>query len=313
MPFLIIETYILMFKNQIFTEEKLEQNHLKISNFFAWINLLESDSLSVISGSSTARYGLSCTELNRVSGKDSSYISIALDARDPIETYFILKNLNLNKIKNVYFGLDPWIYSKRYYKYRNIYLYLDFNLIECLFYYKEHDKSVLKKRYEAFFNYVFGTFDNSVNINYGIPSDFGSVSLNYTAINFNSLEDWFQIKKYGWSDLQFEYLKKMETFCNDKSINFFLFITPKRSDYSKYYFSDCIAAHHEYIRKLLDNNINSIVFGKYNLFDNEGDSTFFAEAYHLNQKGQMLFSDKFHEMINRDNVRISEDYSWGGE
>ena len=61
------------------------------------------------------------------------FINLAMDARDPIETYFILKQIDLKDVKAVYFGIEPLIYTKRYYKYRNAYLYLDMDFLKDYF------------------------------------------------------------------------------------------------------------------------------------------------------------------------------------
>lgn len=213
-------------------------------------------------------------------------------------------------MKNIYFGLDPWIYTKRYYKHRIDYLYLDFTRAECLSYFAEHDKSVFLKRYKSFFSYLFKTSNHKVKKDSVIPEDFGSVALHRAAENFEHIDNWFQLEKYGWSDLQFNYLKKIEDLCDSLKINFSVFIPPKRSDYSVNYKNEFELTHKSYTQKLSQVGISSPIFGKYDILDNVGDSTLFTEVYHLNEKGQIKFSSIFYELSIKQNTKYSEDYSW---
>jgi len=307
---LLIELTIHMSKEIIFNEENLENKFGQEANDYAWMGRIESDSLDIIAGSSSTKYGLSCTELNRLNNQSMGYINLAMDARDPIQTYFLLKNLNLEKVRNVYFSLDPWIYSKRYYRLRDKYLYLDFSFRECFAYLKEHDRSAFLKRYSSFFAYLFYASTPEVPQNLTIPKDFGSVALRRTDVRFDDVGDWFQTEAYGWSELQFDYLAKMEELLESRGVNFSLFVPPKRSDYSDYYIDNLIATHKEFTEKLDGNGIHSSIFGQFDLLEKHGDSALFAEAYHLNAKGQLEFSRIFNALSKKSHAPFAKDYSW---
>jgi hypothetical protein len=309
-PLFLIEISIAPLTQRFFEEKALERSFKQDVNSYAWLEILDSKPLNILAGSSSVKYGLSCKELNKLNPDSVRYVNLAMDARDPIQTYFILKKISLNKVKNVYFGLDPWIYTKRYYKHRKNYLYLDFNIIECFSYFIEHDKMVFLKRYKSFFKYLFKFSGGNIKKESTIPKDFGSVALHRTAVNFNNLDDWFQLEKYGWSDLQFQYLKKIEELCNVNKVRLSLFIPPKRSDYSEFYLEECKLIHIDYVDKLVQFGISSPIFGKFNLYDNVDDYTLFAEAYHLNEKGQIKFSKSFYELSVKQNIKFSKDYSW---
>lgn len=313
-PFLIfgpIEICIYSFKTKLFSEKNLENIFKGEANYY-WMKSLKSDSLIVLAGSSSVRYGLSSNLLNEISNNNKKYVNIAMDARDPIQTYFILKNLEVKNISAVYFGLDPWIYSKRYYMNRNSYLYLDFSFIECLNFTKEHDISSFNKRYKNFFNYLFQNNQyNKINKNYTIPDNFGSVTLNRKAVNFNEpLTNFFQTDKYGWSDLQFIYLRKMSELCKEKNIKFVIFIPPKRSDFSITYKEKLNFIHDEYLNKLVAFGINAPIFGTFDQLDKLGDESNFAEAYHLNKKGQELYSRIFYRLSSNQMSLFSKNYNW---
>ena len=148
-----LEIFIYQFKEELLLEPQLEHIYKQEARNYSWVNNINSDSLKILSGSSSVRYGLSCTILNGLSSNKYNYVNIAMDARDPIQTYFILKNLKLKNVSEIYFGLDPWIYTKRYYMYRNSYLYLDFNFTQILKFANEHDQSAFLKRYKSLIKY----------------------------------------------------------------------------------------------------------------------------------------------------------------
>ena len=121
-PFLIfgvIEICIYQLRLRLFSEKKLESIYSGKTNAYEWIKSIKSDSIIFLAGSSSVKYGLSCKILNNMSTENCKYVNIASDARDPLETYFLIKKLNLNNVSEIYFGLDPWIYTKSYYFYRD--------------------------------------------------------------------------------------------------------------------------------------------------------------------------------------------------
>ena len=87
---LILEMLILVLHKSIFSEESLNKRFTNQITNYEWINTINSDSLIVLSGSSSVRYGLSCSFLDSIDSNKNKYVNIAMDARDPIVTYFIL-------------------------------------------------------------------------------------------------------------------------------------------------------------------------------------------------------------------------------
>ena len=127
-----IEFLIYKLKSCLFSEINFERFYLRDAQNYDWIKSFKNDSLVILAGSSSVKYGLSCKILNNLDSDKHKYVNIAMDARDPIQTYFLIKNLYTKNVSSVYFGLDPWIYTKAYYLHRNNYLYLDFNFLEIL-------------------------------------------------------------------------------------------------------------------------------------------------------------------------------------
>lgn len=308
-----VEIYISCNKQKIFSEEKLDKVFQKTYIDYNWINHIKKDSLAFLTGSSSVKYGLSCIVLNNLSGNNTGYVNLALDARDPIETYFILKHLDLKRVKSVYFGLDPWIFTKNYYKHRNSYLYLDFGFLKMLKYCSEQDETALVWRYISLIRSFIKTKSPKEDITFEkIPYDFGSVALDKIPINFNiDIADLFKIEKYGWSELQFEYLNKIALLLNYRNISFTLFVPPKRSDFSGNYRTKCAETHKEFVSVLEKSAIkNANIVGTFDKLEEIGDSIFFAEAFHLNKKGQTMFSKIFYGMITNEKKTFSSDYPW---
>lgn len=305
----ITETLLFIGKSKLMSEKNLE----KVYNSqyeYSWVNLVEGDSLIVLAGSSSVKFGLSCTELDNLSDKRYKFVNIAMNGRDPIETYFILKNMNPERISTVYFGLDPWIYTKSYYRHRDSYMYLEFSFLDALNYYFDYDKSIFAKRYKKLIYYTIIPVKKKRNENLIIPSDFGSVAMVGNPVNFDTdINSWFDLK-YGWSDLQFIYLKKIVDLCAERNIRFKVFIPPKRSDFSKIYKKELDSVHLEYTQLLEGSILNIPVFGKFDQLDNLGDSLFFAEAFHLNKEGQKEYSGLFLAIQESETSRFSKNYNW---
>lgn len=309
---IFMELLIHTFDEQMFTEEKLEKAYYKDKYLFPWIDSVNADSLIVLAGSSSVKYGLSCSILNGLTEKGFKFINISMDASDPIQTYFILKNINTNRFNAVYFGLDPVIYTKRYYKYRNYYLCLDMSPVKILQLTIEHDKNALFKRYLGLLNYFLPESNKYPHIEIKpIPSDFGSVALTKSPINFDKpINELFQISKYGWSDLQFIYLKKISMLCRERKIDFFVFLPPKRSDFSETYKEKCKEIHRDFVNNLYKKDLKVPIFGKIDEFNDKRDYALFADQFHLNKTGQIKYSELFYEMMKNNMNYFSREYKW---
>jgi len=242
---------------------------------------------------------LSCRELNRLAADSLAFINLAADARDPIETYFILKQLDLSAVKAMYMGIDPWIYTRNYYRNRHQYLLLDLPFAKALRYSKDYDLRLFAKRYKALFHFPDPDHP-AAKVQTAIPAEFGSVALTKKPVNFNDpLSKKFRLKEYGWSELQFTYLKKIDSLCNSKGISFTTFYPPRRMDYINDYESNCrdiqasflAQSHQSGFSKNVKSGIRSL---------QPGNDSLFADAYHLNKAGQEKYSRYFFSLI-RDN------------
>ena len=118
-----IEICICTLKTRLFSENNLEKIYKNDAYDYDWIKSLKGDSLTVLAGSSSVKYGLSCKILNEMSPNNNKYVNIAMAARDVIPRYFMIKNLGIKNISAIYFGLEPEIDANKSYLHRNRDLY----------------------------------------------------------------------------------------------------------------------------------------------------------------------------------------------
>ena len=111
-PVIIVEGSLLVFKSDVFSEARLNNIFSPKADGYQWVSQIKHPRKILLLGSSSVRYGLSCKILNKLTHDSLAFINLAMDARDPIETYFLLKNIDLTGVKAVYFGLDTWIFEK---------------------------------------------------------------------------------------------------------------------------------------------------------------------------------------------------------
>lgn len=308
-PVLIIsglEIHIHYIKSTLLSNNNFKNTFKDEVDQYAWINELKSNNISLLAGSSSVKYSLSCRQLGQLSKNKIQFANISQNARDPLVTYFILKKLNLKKVKTIYFGLDPWIFTKSYYRHRNPLLYLDLNFYEAVRLNSELNNNVLKYRVIN----LFKRKNTETKKNFNIPKDFGSETLTKHPSNFDNPKDWFQVKSYGWSTIQFKYLKKIVTLCKMNNIKFVAFIPPKRSSFNYAYKNDCAKIHKEYVQLLDYYKLNVSVFGKFTDLEKLGDTENFADAFHLNMKGQNKYSKLFFQLIHTKHKILSKNYKW---
>ena len=273
------------------TEANLSMAYAKEVNGYGWVTKVKNVK-GFVFGSSSLRYGVSS---NTLAGNDSTWINFSMDARDPIVFYnLLIKYYPISKPNTVLIGLDPWIFSKRYYKFKNKVMYLDLNGSEITNFIKLDKFSPIQRLKE----YVSARFSNKQTentgklYNYNIPDDLGSVSLNRSAKNFTKInEDWFEINKYGWSEIEFSYLKKIDDFCKEKNINAIFLIPPKRDDYTKVAQTKFLSENKAWWQKVSTTIPGANVLGSFAILKNQNQDSVFAEAYHLNKAGQIIYSN----------------------
>ena len=92
-PVLIIsglEIHIHYIKSTLLSNNNFKNTFKDEVDQYAWINELKSNNISLLAGSSSVKYSLSCRQLGQLSKNKIQFANISQNARDPLVTYFIL-------------------------------------------------------------------------------------------------------------------------------------------------------------------------------------------------------------------------------
>ena len=286
---------ILLLPGMKLSDSMLRYSYKPDLEYAGWVDHYDSV-YGVILGSSTLRYGLSCSEIKK---NNETWVNLSMDARDPVEFYLLLEKLFTNhKPKVVIVGLDPWIYTKHYYKYRSNVMYFDLTPAEKIHYFIHQDRSLPKKLYQYLLFYFYddinfiGNKKSEANKIPPIPNDNGSVKLTQKAVNFEEVKvDWFEIDKYGWSDVQFESLKKIAQICRKNNARLLFVIPPKRNDYIYWAKRKFSKEHQEWWTRICDSIPGEFIANNLSDLAQYNQDSIFEEAYHLNMSGQKIYSD----------------------
>ncbi len=284
-------------KKYMLSESQLEKSYEEDLNNFAWIHKIP-QAEGYIFGSSSLRYGLSASAL---SDSNSQWLNLSKDARDPIVFYLLLKKYYPYKHpKKIIVGLDPWIFSKGYYYYRNQIMFLDLDA-STTWAMRQKDASVY---FTKFKQVVYSRFSETASPTLGIidkiPGDFGSIKLTKSAANFRKIdEDWFDVKRYGWAELEFEYLGKIKQFCNTHNIELIFVIPPKRNDYTRTAKKLFAEEHRIWWQKINQVIGGEKIIGTFSDLSAYPQDSIFAESCHLNERGQQVYSHWLKEHIDK--------------
>ena len=215
-----------------------------------------------------------------------------------VKTYFILKSINLTNVKQLYLGIDPIIFTRAYYKNRFHYYYLDYSFLECIHYFEDHDNLVFFDRYSNLFDFFYSSLESNIKKNQKIPYDLGAMVSNQAPKEFNpAVRETFELEEYGWSDLEFNYLKKIVKLCKSNKIDFYAITMPRRTDFSKKYLKDCNDIQNQIESRLSNIYPKKRMIGKINCLDSLGDQRLFINSDHLNAEGQLIYSKIFYNLI----------------
>ena len=302
--FLFFGSAFLLLNSKTVEEEYRRAYSLEIEDY-AWMKKINKID-GLVLGSSTLRYGLSCSLLESEVYKQ--WVNLSMDARDPV-VFYLLLNRYLKELKPqiVLVGLDPWIFSKSYYRYRNPVMLNDLNCSQKIKYYSQVDQKLPIRILKS--NYFPRNYESPTK-NVTVPDDFGSIKLNRQAINFNEVnQDFFQLADYGWSQVQFEYLKKIDSLCGLEKVRVIYLISPKRKDYVSTCNEKFNFEHNSWWTLINKTIPNAEIIGTYGALNNYDQNKIFAEAYHLNSFGQNIFSEYVKDNISKSK-RVNLNYNF---
>ena len=302
-PFIVCACVLTYFGSQQHPvhDVQIENDYRDEIDSYGWLSKLNKIH-GFILGSSSLRYGLSATTLAK---NDEVWVNLSMDARDPAVFYQLLKKYAPEKKPSIVIvSLDPWIYSKSYYKYRNPAMLLDLTPEETMQYMKVNN-AVLFSKTKYFLKYQLGlvqtmnTAPPEIPQKLKVPTDMGSVKLKQTAVNFNNVDnDIFELTNYGWSDLLFSYLRKIKEYCVANNIDLVFVVPPKRNDFIVVMKEKYKDVHDQWWQKLYASVGGSKIVGHYSDLANYDQKSSFCEAYHLSAKGQEIYSKYLQQKLD---------------
>ena len=270
---------------------------------YTWIRHLPYPPKILLMGSSTVQYNLH----PGVIAQNSPYrmgeiINLGWNARTPLQSYYLFKTMekDLKSVQKVYYGIDPWVFSRKYYEHDAL-MPVDWNLRERLFFIKDKEKfdkallggvlwPVLSRVAKNCFKMVRDKGEDPG----WTPGDLGANSLTQKTKNFNmTAEEWFYHDVFDFSDLQFAYLKKLKEECERKGIQFILLIPPKTKQWRTDYAEKNKAMDDIFVRKLNDYLGESYLTGSFAAIPEELEEQLFSDGIHLTSEGQVYFSRQF--------------------
>ncbi|AGR77396.1 hypothetical protein A7H1H_1096 [Aliarcobacter butzleri 7h1h] len=238
--------------------------------------------------------------------KESDIANLGMNAATPYEMYLTFKKniANFKNVQIVFYNLDPWILSKKYYVHKKY--------EKTLWTFEEWEKYSNNKGLQNYLNYETTLFKESINqrnYNRAIFKDYGYEPLEckeeYKEETKEGVETFFKDiindKNYAISFFQLEYLKKLKNLVEKNNSKFIILYIPNQESYTKN-----INEFNSNYNKVLENNLNkylgdTIQYGTFcpNNISLENKSDFFDKS-HLCENGAKKYSNYLGNIFDKD-------------
>ncbi len=250
--------------------------------------------------------------------KQGDIVNLGMNAATPYEMYLTFKK-NIDSFRNVqvvFYNLDPWIFSKKYYVHKKY--------EKTLWTFEEWEKYSNDKGLTNYLNYKTTLFKESINKpNYNMPSfkDFGYEPLEckeeYKLETKEGIEDFFKNiindENHAISFFQLEYLKKLKQIVETNNSKFVILYVPNQESYTKN-----INEYNSDYNKVLEYQLNkhlgdTIQYGTFcpSIIGLENKLDFFDKS-HLCDKGAKKYSfylgDIFTTITNLKPIKFNINY-----
>ncbi len=243
--------------------------------------------------------------------KEGDIINLGMNAATPYEMYLTFKkNIDsFKKVEVVFYNLDPWIFSKKYYVHKKY--------EKSLWTFEEWEKYSKDKGLKNYLSYKTTLFKESINEpNYNKPKfkDYGYEPLEckneYKLETRDEIEKFFKDiiddKNYALSNFQLEYLKKLKNLVEDNNSKFIILYIPNQESYTKN-----INQFNSDYNKALEDNLNkylgdTIQYGTFypNSIGLENNLDFF-DRHHLCDNGAKKYSNYLSNIFDKTKISKS--------
>ncbi|MEO6939606.1 MAG: hypothetical protein ABI444_05640 [Candidatus Kapaibacterium sp.] len=271
------------------------------TDLYCWVRAVKPQPKVLVMGSSTVYYGLSPRVLKDSLGlRDGEVINLAGPMRTSLLSYHIWSSLKhaSDSVRVVLYGVDPWIFSEKYYQAENYTMLLWSPLQRAEI---ELDRQFPDYvREEAFRGVVFTRVLKQVRNNRGhiamevdtAPPDYGAEVLRFKPKNFwDKPAEYFKpYPFFSFATIFLERLRMLKQEVEAKGAEFVIVLPPKRHGWYAEYANDCAEVDHDFA-KLLNQYLGPVkVIGSFQLPKSEKEQSLFMDDIHLGEQGQQYFS-----------------------
>jgi len=272
----------------------------------------------IIMGSSLARYGIVPQLIAKNNNLDvEQVVNLGADAGTPFEMYnsYMKRRSILSRAKVVYYTLEPWIFSTKYYrvkKYERIYLSLQQHIqlsgpvkgtFEYVFPYRHFKNNLILNKSDA------------INATMMAPwQGYYALEGQQHTIDYNKfIEDYEPYDMFPLSKLQFNYLIKLKQQVESDGALFVFVLVPMSNRWREYYKDSCMKYNDDF-----EVMFNDIVGPAPFIGNNDGTrygltDTDYFDIFHLNASGSIKFTqavfNDISEHMKIKPVRLAATYS----
>jgi hypothetical protein len=249
-------------------------------------------------GSSLARYGIIPSLISKNNGLEpDSVCNVGIDAGTPFEMYVTYKK-QLNILSNatiVYYTIEPWIFSSKYYRYKK-YEKIRLNYKQWRLLYKDQG---------LFNDYLFPIhiFIDSLEFKKSLSTPWNEYLLLPGHRHFQPLKELlFEYEPYTdfpVSLFQLYYLRKLKDAVEQNGGTFICVLVPKHRTWCRSYYRDCSRFNYDFV-SLFNRYVGAVrIVGSncdeaYKLKDAD-----FFDSFHLNNVGAYRFTEAEFSDISR--------------
>lgn len=285
---------------------KFNKSSIYSSGDYNWVASLNRKPRIVIMGTSSVLYNLDpsaiADEMNLPPG---SVVVLASNGRTPVGAYYLYKSIQscLDSADVVFYGIDPFLFSEKY--------YVNDNLYPVLWSPAKRIKIAWSDQYQGYKALLGGDLlrniskiaDNSFDKPVVMPENYGAKTLNRKPRNFSGpLKPLFDFENFDVSGEYIHYLGMLRDEVEKSGKPFVLYLPPKTRAWVDDYSANCIDFD-EVFRKQLTEEMGSVrVAGSFNAIPVAVQDSCFNDDIHLNAYGQKvlsrIFAKSYQEYVN---------------
>jgi hypothetical protein len=282
-----------------------------------WVGRLEIEPRVLVMGSSTVMYGVSpkiVTE--KIGARRGAVVNISAHSRTAVQSYVEYLNLRGRVAKSplVLYGIDSWILGTRYF-HHDRFLPMLWTPGERYAFFAHQKPERWKKQipkhllgldpyrlYETITRPAGRGPRNEESVGWEIPPDLGGRKLNKRPKNFEAdlRARWFRFHEgFGLSSFVIDHLGRLKEAVEADGGRFVLVVMPRRSDWRRSYKETCSEIDDEIGRRLDARLGDTVVVGSMSAIPRKKERKAFADAAHLNPRGQRILSRQLAGVIEK--------------